>query len=1580
MCAQVLKKKSLDGLIRIRTTAGAVSRGREKVVRQDVAHYKYWLNHRCRICGLLWPLCRHAREGGPLAKEEFSATRGYFDVDRKSRTLQRGLSRASQRLMVTDAQRTAKQYTPEYDKWLAEVRLRVSKNPNRLMTAEPVTTLRSASAAARKQRATMVAARTYKGPVSGRPHPWNMPPGQRNDIVEVPTAARNHPWDSRVQVPIRKSLQVYLQRVGLGPCYKIFEEHLPTRIKSVELIRATSAADLRQMGKRLGAGHYRSFASLVSLSDNPDDTRRFEHLANVAAAANQRLSVMMLAMQRATSHEVDAAKLAVEKARHAYRTAETERKDCLTRMDELTVSRILQALKIQPTAAELTRFPAWSAHAEPVETLSPGVQYIIDFVTSQDSNGPTADVFCQILGDKASKTVRCANVGWVHFGPGGGSPFRFYEEEQLGNVEKIVVQHTPAIGNSWTLFGAVVTCERTNQRWSAFANDAKFDSGHPSRSFQATLVPDGQKALPSVNVADESDLVGYTVHLQVRVVSELETEIPLSVVVRGEEAEHTALIEVKHSGNSLEAIHAETTFECNDLGKFKTIDVGDWAAMCGGNTAPVQVYLEHAEFERSDIDHNQISARLRCHCYQWLPRRETLSLRGEDQDPRVITKTNSSGEASPRVWILRLVTGDDRVARAMHTPKWKREPPTVTIILTCDGVAVDFPLVGLKYTPYIGEQFVCLVVPSSFDLSRSALSICADDRRPGGLSLPFEWNISKIQILAAEGGSEKKMQIWHAECGFTLRCHNSSTKRIVPPTCVDDIACYAGRVVVRPGCGGMPADPVLTLALGSTDNRVSLHAVKAPMNNEMNGCQLIALPQWLPKQTALAEFDKKLNVGVQSHCAAGVLVDMIDLAYNGRILSFGLARELLRSDGMRSASPNKLANFEGAAESTTTGGEELPHGPEATSILDTKGQGSVPTPHKVFLRFSKSRMVQSIFCELGFRCETGEGSEMVWSQRLDMSRQTGYFAAHGEYEFPVTLSDERLLDRPERVLTSVRIFVAADEWIVECVGVVEVQSGEAFAAMFTPPIAEDVAETRVSHGGLEDEEKARDVRQQRSNVREKAMAVEIAKGEKAAAKTEESHAEKAQINARRLHAQIEREVAELEMELQEKKNESARSRARWRAAISLASSRKKRSRSPDPWEKAKDSINALAAAAQGAIPLESSKRRAELVTSAAAFAEMTTQEKMEARARARWRNARIIDSDLALAAREPRPWDNSDSLVITDELHELAWDSLAETERWKMAEEAAFDRMRGVRDYSGHKTSFGRPWVDYAKRLLTEWCVTVGGTWEESISGHADHEVKAQKTDVFRLLAALKEHNGIEVTWEEVADEYSPEQLLVVLAQQINPDDVDRYVRFVLDPLVEVQRHGWYEPPALARMANIRLKDATEALEAADVRMEEKTLAHKSAASRVVFAEHAQLGAEAELRASVLRFEASGGLLHREAHLTSQGKIESEMQRQQRRPARVEELAASAELSWWMNHRDKPLKQWQKAIEHPPTAENPDGRLELLPWDKTMLRSKPGLAIEKKRREVEMLAARDEELLSKGLYYDHKRGIYTTKK
>ena len=56
--------------------------------------------------------------------------------------------------------------------------------------------------------------------------------------------------------------------------------------------------------------------------------------------------------------------------------------------------------------------------------------------------------------------------------------------------------------------------------------------------------------------------------------------------------------------------------------------------------------------------------------------------------------------------------------------------------------------------------------------------------------------------------------------------------------------------------------------------------------------------------------------------------------------------------------------------------------------------------------------------------------------------------------------------REDRKITAVRVFVAAHEWIVECVGVVDIQSGEAFAAVFAPANEKD---GRVSTGEAKDE-------------------------------------------------------------------------------------------------------------------------------------------------------------------------------------------------------------------------------------------------------------------------------------------------------------------------------------------------------------------------------------------------------------------------------------------------------------------------------------------------------------------------------
>ena len=541
--------------------------------------------------------------------------------------------------------------------------------------------------------------------------------------------------------------------------------------------------------------------------------------------------------------------------------------------------------------------------------------------------------------------------------------------------------------------------------------------------------------------------------------------------------------------------------------------------------------------------------------------------------------------------------------------------------------------------------------------------------------------------------------------------------------------------------------------------------------------------------------------------------------------------------------------------------------------------------------------------------------------------------------------------REDRKITAVRVFVAAHEWIVECVGVVDIQSGEAFAAVFAPANEKD---GRVSTGEAKDEALAMAVRQQDVAMHERAMGVEVAKGELEAAKAAESQAETDQINARRLRDSIAKELAESEAELAEREEASSRSRARWRASISRARAAKRRSRSPDPWQKAKELCDALAAATEPAGGRASSAPPSTPRKLGGTWSEEAEQQKIEARARARWRFASTVAS--ALAPSQPRPWEAD----MVDE-------------RWEAAVQAAARRKRGLGDSFVTK-QMGRPWEELAEEMLEEWCVTVGAkTLEEATAGVArgGKKVKVPRADVHRLFAALKEMGGAEVAWDGVADEVGAKELLIKLAQ-VDPDDVDRYVRFVLVPLAELQRHGWFEPPALARIGRLRLAEAEANLSESNIALEDAGEACSSVANSVVLAEHALLGAEAELRGAHARFEQSGGLLHRETPLASQGRIESETQRQLRRPARIEEMAASAELSWWRASRRSALSaDVHRRLLTGLVACCTDNHKHHKPQ-----RSEQGLKIEKKRRLAEEQEERDNELRKIGLFFDREAGMY----
>ena len=47
-----------------------------------------------------------------------------------------------------------------------------------------------------------------------------------------------------------ETVEQYMKRVGLDAWHKHFRKHLPANVKSVALVRATTAADLRRMGTK----------------------------------------------------------------------------------------------------------------------------------------------------------------------------------------------------------------------------------------------------------------------------------------------------------------------------------------------------------------------------------------------------------------------------------------------------------------------------------------------------------------------------------------------------------------------------------------------------------------------------------------------------------------------------------------------------------------------------------------------------------------------------------------------------------------------------------------------------------------------------------------------------------------------------------------------------------------------------------------------------------------------------------------------------------------------------------------------------------------------------------------------------------------------------------------------------------------------------------------------------------------------------------------------------------------------------------------------------------------------------------
>jgi hypothetical protein len=72
--------------------------------------------------------------------------------------------------------------------------------------------------------------------------------------------------------------------------------------------------------------------------------------------------------------------------------------------------------------------------------------------------------------------------------------------------------------------------------------------------------------------------------------------------------------------------------------------------------------------------------------------------------------------------------------------------------------------------------------------------------------------------------------------------------------------------------------------------------------------------------------------------------------------------------------------------------------------------------------------------------------------------------------------------------------------------------------------------------------------------------------------------------------------------------------------------------------------------------------------------------------------------------------------------------------------------------------------------------------------------------------------------------------------------------------------------------------------------------------------------AEANTRGAAMRFEKSGGLLHREIILNYAGAVPPD-RASDRRPAWEEESAAQKEIDWWKLHKNHDVERTPRGIE-----------------------------------------------------------------
>lgn len=458
---------------------------------------------------------------------------------------------------------------------------------------------------------------------------------------------------------------------------------------------------------------------------------------------------------------------------------------------------------------------------------------------------------------------------------------------------------------------------------------------------------------------------------------------------------------------------------------------------------------------------------------------------------------------------------------------------------------------------------------------------------------------------------------------------------------------------------------------------------------------------------------RMLVVGAHSLTAAPLQTSTVALTCNGYLHQYVLTAQLSRGQAMQRARaiPTAPAVWEGSDSARNDVGASITVR-DSTSVEDGNS-GSAGAAYNIWLRFAAARLCASIEAELGFMCveessaddrggdkdQPAQATLMYWSERLILSAVPAYFAACGEYEFAVRVCDEALLEQQERRLAAVRLYVAADEWIVDRVGVVDAQSRDSFAAELV------TFEATERDRREQDETLAEAVRVARQERRTAGLQLEVTKAAQREAEADVNAREVAVTAAQAVDRRVQKEVREVEAEIAAATEGQIRGRRRWKKASAHARkmSRQPRSRSPDPWDPEHNAaIRDAAIREDQAIEkrAEQSRRGRGIIRRNDADSTLSS-ERQEALARARWRSScGCGDGEWAQRVRLPPPW-------LEPGVQEL-W----EYEEQKLGRAGG----RGGAQAGSKRAASHRPWVAAAQELLTDWQQCVDGSRLEELA------------------------------------------------------------------------------------------------------------------------------------------------------------------------------------------------------------------------------------------------------------------------